>query len=386
MDFQLSDDQRLLRDSARDFAEGVLMPKSARWDREDSFPWENIAPMAEVGFLGISLPTEFGGGGGTVLDVVLVKEQVARVCRPSSFIVAATTGLGAKAIMLFGTEAQRQEYLPKITAGQLLIAWGMTEPDAGSDIGSMKTAASESGDGYVVTGQKTFISLCHVAHMFLVIARFGGTPGLEGLGAILVPRETPGCALGAKIETMGMRGSAMGEVFFNECLVPRENVLIPPGGFRSVLGIMSSERVAGNPPVSLGIAQAALDATIPFLQQRVQFGRKLAEFQGLQWMLADMVIKLDAARLLVYRAAANAEKGLPSILESAIAKTAANEAAVDISNTALQMHGASGYTTALPLERLVRDARGMAIGDGTVQIQRNLIASQVLRAARGAQS
>jgi butyryl-CoA dehydrogenase len=383
MNFQLTDEQRLLRDTAREFAERVLQPTAARWDREDAFPWQNIQPLAEMGFLGISLPTEYGGGGGSVLDVVLVKEQVARVCRASSFIVGATSGLGAKAIMLFGTDAQRQEYLPRITTGELLISWGMTEPGAGSDIGSINTTVHACADGgYVVSGHKTFISLAHVAHMYLVIARFGDTPGLPGLGAILVPRDAPGCSLGARIDTMGMRGSAMGEVFFNECHVPRENVLIPPGEFRRVLSIMSSERVAGNPPVSLGIGQAALDATVTYLQQRVQFGRKLAEFQGLQWMLADMVIKLEAARLLVYRAAVNAENGLPSILEASIAKTAANEAAVEIANNALQMHGATGYTTDLPLERLVRDARGMAIGDGTVQIQRNLIAAQVLRAAR----
>lgn len=383
MQFALTDEQRLLKDTAREFADRVLKPKAAQWDRDDEFPWENISALKELGFLGITLPTEYGGGGGSLMDVVLVMEEVARVCPPSAFIVSCQTGLGAKAIMLHGTEAQRQQYLPRIASGELLMGWGMTEPAAGSDLGSIQTTATLRDGRYVLNGQKTFISLAHVAHLFLVIARIGDRPGLEGLGAVLVPRDTPGFSVGAKIRTLGIRGTGMGELFMDNCEVPEENLLIPSGGgFRQLLSIMSGERVAGNPPISLGIAQGALDATVGYMQERVQFGQRLAEFQGLRWMLADMAIKLEAARVLVYRAASNAEGGAPSLFEASVAKTVANEAAIDIANSALQIHGAYGYTTELPLERMVRDARGMAIGDGTVQIQRNLIASQLLRGPR----
>jgi butyryl-CoA dehydrogenase len=260
------------------------------------------------------------------------------------------------------------------------MAWAMTEPGAGSDIGSIQTSAEERHGEYVVNGQKLFISLAHAAHMYLVIARFGGIPGLAGLGAVLVPRDTPGLRLGRKISTLGIRGTGMGELFFDDCAVPAENVLLGAGGFRKILTIMSGERIAGNPPVSVGIAQAALEASIAYLTQRQQFGHPLADFQGLRWKLADMALKVDAARLLVYRAAANAAGGAPSILEASMAKAFANEAAIAVTNDALQIHGAYGYTDELPIEKMVRDARGMAIGDGTVEVQRNLIASQLLRA------
>jgi butyryl-CoA dehydrogenase len=379
MDFHLTDEQRLLKTTAREVAERELRPKAARWDREDTFPWENIPILREAGFLGISIPPAYGGGGGSLLDVVLVMEQVARVCPPSSFIVSCQTGLGAKAIALYGSEAQRETLLPKITRGETLIGWGMTEPAAGSDLGGIQTTARRCDGGYVLNGQKTFISLAHVAHLFLVITRIGDAPGLDGLGAFLVPRDTPGFSLGAKIQTLGIRGTGMGELFFDNCQVAADDLLIPPGGFREVLRIMSGERVAGNPPISLGIADAALEATVAYMHQRRQFGPSLADFQGLRWMLADMAIKLEAARVLVYRAAANAENGIPSAFEASVAKTMANEAGIEITNAALQIHGAYGYTTDLPIERMLRDARGMAIGDGTVQIQRNLIASHLLR-------
>lgn len=382
MDFQLSESQRLLQDTAREFADRVLKPNAARWDREDQFPWENVARLREMGFLGISLPTQYGGGGGSLFDVVLVMEQVARVCPPSAFIVSCQTGLGAKVIALWGTEEQRERYLPKIASGEMLLAWGMTEPSAGSDIGSMQTRAVLRDGQYVINGQKTFISLAHVAHACLVLTRIGDTPGLAGLGAIMVPRDTPGFTVGAKIRTLGIRATGMGELFFDDCTVPAENLILPPGSFREVLQVMSGERVAGNPPISLGVAQAAFDASLSYVQQRSQFGRHLADFQGLRWMLADMAIKLEAARLLVYRAAASAEGGIPSTVDASMAKTFANEAAIEITNAALQLHGAYGYTTELPIERMLRDARGMAIGDGTVQIQRNLIAAELLRGAR----
>lgn len=379
MDFQLTDEQRLLKQTVRQLAEEKLRPRAAHWDRTDEFPYENIPILREAGLIGMMLPSEYGGGDASLVDFVLVMEEIARACVASSFLVGCQSGLAAKAILDYGTEEHRQRYLPKIATGEMLLAWGMTEPGAGSDIGSLQTSAQERNGECVLNGQKIFISLAHAAHLFLVIARFEKIPGLDGLGAVLVPRDAPGLRLGRKIKTLGIRGTGMGELFFDDCVVPAENVLLGAGGFRKILTIMSNDRIAGNPPVSVGIAQAALDAAIAYLGQREQFGRKLAEFQGLRWKLADMAIKVDTARLLVYRAAANAAQGSPSILEASIAKTFANEAAISVTSDALQIHGAYGYTDELPIEKMFRDARGLAIGDGTVEVQRNLIASQLLR-------
>ncbi|MDQ1617631.1 MAG: hypothetical protein QOE19_200 [Actinomycetota bacterium] len=378
MDFQLTDEQRMLVEAARDVAKRGLSAQAARWDQEDVFPRENVPTLASAGLLGLTLPEEYGGGGGTILDLVLAMEQIATVCPPSAFILGCQTGLGAKAISMYGSEDLKSALLPKFCTGEKLIAWAMSEPGAGSDIGGMHTNAVRTGSGYRVSGEKTWISLATAADVFVVITRFEGAPGLKGLGAVIVDRDTPGLQVGKKVHTMGMRGTGMASVLLDGCEVPDENVLLGPGQYRALLAIMSGERVAGNPPVSLGIAGAALTAAKAYLGAREAFGQKLSEFQGLRWKLADMAIQLECARVLVYRAAANAGSGLPSTFEASVAKVVANEAAVAIADAALQIHGAAGYGLEFPVERMARDARGMCIGDGTVEIQRNLIAAELL--------
>jgi butyryl-CoA dehydrogenase len=348
-----------------------------------SFPHENIEILAKTGLLAISLPEEYGGGGATLLDLALVLEQLAMACPSTALIVGAQSGFGAKAIALHGSDDMKSALLPHFCSGEKLLSWGMSEPGAGSDIGNMRTNAVSDGTDFLVSGEKTWISLATVADVFLIVTRFNGEPGLKGLGAVVMPRDTPGLEVGPKIETLGIRGTGMASVHLDNCRVPAANVLLGPGRYRDLLHIMNGERAAGNPPISLGIAGAALAAAQAYLATREVSGRKLQDFQGLRWKFADMVVALEAARMLVYRAAAEAGSDLASNVHASVAKIAANEAAIGIADAALQMHGAAGYTTDFDVERMFRDARGLSIGDGTVEVQRNVIAGEMLgRVAR----
>lgn len=378
MDFQLSQEQRALVDLARAVATDHLAPRAAVLDREMSFPHENVEVLAKTGLLGLGLPVSHGGGGASALELALVLEQLAAACPSTALVLGAQSGFGAKAIALFGSDQMRDDLLPAFASGQHLLSWAMSEPGAGSDIGRMHTNASAVSDGYLLSGEKTWISLATVADYFVVITRFDGEPGLPGLGAVVLPRETPGLEVGAKIETLGIRATGMATVRFDGCFVPAERVLLGPGRFRDLLRIMSGERAAGNPPIALGIGQAALEAARGYLGTREVGGHLLRDFQGLRWQFADLVVRLEAARLLVYRAAANAAAGLASDVEASMAKIAANEAAIAVADTALQIHGAAGYGREFPVERMLRDARGLSIGDGTVEVQRNLIAGDLL--------
>lgn len=378
MTFDLTEEQHALVSSMREFSHHKLAPRSEHWDRTDEFPRENVELMAQAGLFGFTLSERYGGSGASALDCVLAMEQIAEVCRASAFLFACQNGPSVRALEMFASDSIKEELLPEICAGRKLIAWGMSEPGAGSDIGRMSTNAKKVAGGFSIRGEKTWISLAREADVFVVITRFENTPGLDGIGAILVPRDIPGLEVGPKIKTLGIHGTGMASLFFDGCEVPDENVILGPGNFRQLLEIMSGERVVSNPPISLGIAAAALQSVRDYLPARPVSGQPLSNFQGLRWKVADMAIQLESARLLVYRAAANAGSGLPSSLDASIAKVAANEAAVKIADTALQLHGAAGYSLQFPVERLVRDARGMCIGDGTVEIQRNLIANAVL--------
>ena len=379
MDFELTPEQRELKRSVRRLAEREFRPKAARWDEEETFPWENVPVLRDAGLLGLALPEAYGGAGGTVLDLALVMEELARCCVATAFIVGQQNGFGAKAIALFGTDEQRGHHLPAIARGERLVAWAMSEPGAGSDLRGLACRARRDGDHYVVDGRKTFCSLGGVSHLNVVICRFDDVPGFPGLGALLVEQATPGFARGRDIPEMGLRGTAMTDLVFEGCRVPAASVLIAPGEFRKILQIMDGERTAGNPPMSLGIAQAALEAALRFAEERRAFGQRVADFQGIRWMLADMAVKVEAARLLVYRAAWRAARGAPDPFEASVAKAYTNEIAVSVCNDALQIHGGYGYTREFPVERMLRDARGLCIGDGTTQIQKNIIAKHLVR-------
>jgi alkylation response protein AidB-like acyl-CoA dehydrogenase len=378
MDFELTDEQRMLKETAHRLAQGVFKPLAARWDENSEPPLPNLRVLAENGFTGITIPEEYGGGGGTVFDAVLAMEEIARVCPVTAGMILGNCA-NSEIIMLFGTEEQKRRYLPPIAKGEKLIAWGMTEPDAGSAATEMKTRAVLRDGHYTLNGNKIFITRASVAKLFIVFARMGESPGAKGICSYVLDRDTPGFAIGKAEKTMGFKGAGSCELILDDCQVPKENLLTPPGSFGKVMRGLNIARVL-NPTFCLGIAQGAFDLAKEYSKVRRQFGKELCAFQGIQWMLADMAVKVDAMRLLIYRAAITVGSGSPEgPLHAAIAKTYANEASFDVANAALQIHGAYGYSQEFPLERMVRDVRAFQIAGGSTQILRNLIASLILK-------
>jgi alkylation response protein AidB-like acyl-CoA dehydrogenase len=376
MDFQLTPDQLDLQRLVREVARNELKPLASRWDRTHEFPWESIRHLARVGVLGLTIPEAYGGLGGSWIEAVLAIEEVARACYQTAMAVLGEVGVQTQAIVHYGSEAQKQRYLPAVARGELMCAICMTEPDAGSDVAAITTRAVEDGHGgYVVNGAKVLISRADVAGVFVTYVRFGDVPGSRGVGAVLIDRDTPGLEIGPGEETLG--GEQLFSVFFHDLRLPPQAVLVREQGFKKMMRAFNGQRCL-NAAISLGQAQGAFDEGLAYVQARQQFGRRLADFQGLRWMLADMAIELDAARLLVYRAAVNAGSDLPNPVEAAMAKTFANEMAVRVSNQALQLFGGHGYLKSMPVERYVRGARFGALGGGTPQIQRNIIADALV--------
>jgi hypothetical protein len=375
--YPLTAAQRTLTERARHFATTVVAPHVEEMDRTNNYPWPIVKAMVQERFMGMTVPPEYGGDGHSLLDVVVVVEELAKVCGTVARIaVDANMGI-VGAIRLYGTEAQRRRYLPLVLAGEK-PAIAITEPEAGSAATSLTTAATRDGNGYLLNGEKRWITGAGVSQLYLVFARFDGIPKAAGIGGLLVDAATPGLSVPKVRWMMGLRGMPEGDVVFHDCRVPDDHVLVHPGdGFKRLMTSYNAQRV-GAATVALGIAQGAFDLAVAYANHREQFGRKIGEFQGLQWMLADMHIQLQSARLLIYHAAANAGDGFPDALEAATAKVAAAEAAIAVTNAALQVHGAAGYSCELPLERMARDARMFAIGGGTVEMQRNLIAARIL--------
>jgi alkylation response protein AidB-like acyl-CoA dehydrogenase len=377
MDFRLTAEQRALQMRARTLADTAFRDRAARWDAAEEYPWDNVVDLVKAGFMGLSVPREYGGAGGSLLDVLLVVEEMARVCGVTSRIVVEGNVGAVGALIAFGTEAQKRRYLPWVLEGDK-PAIAITEPEAGSAATDLATRADEAPEGWSLHGEKRWITGAGVSRLHLVYCRMSGTPGAEGIGGILVERDTPGFTIGERDRTMGLRGIPEGHLHFDGCRVGKEQVLVgPPDGFKKLMSAYNSQRL-GAATVALGLAQGAYELALAYAMWRRQFGRAIAEFQGIRWKLADMAIKIDAARLLIHRAAANAGTGFPDALESAKAKTFAAEMAQEVTSQALQVHGAAGYGRALPLERMVRDARMFAIGGGTVEMMRNLIADRIL--------
>lgn len=374
MDFKLNEQQLALQDSARKLAREVFKDKAAHWDRMAEVPWENIRLLGEQGYLGLIIPEQYGGAGASLMDLVLVLEQLGWACVSSTMYVF-SSNVHANRITQLGTEAHKQKYLPRIASGEMLPCHAMSEPQAGSDAHRMKTSAVRDGDFYVVNGSKCWISRGAVSHLVLVDVVFKDEEKAPK-GLLIIEHGTPGFEIGKVEEMMGHRGSPSTELIFRDCRVPVGNRMAH-GDFSASLMSMSLSRCC-NSAIALGVAQRAYDEAVDYVQQREAFGKHLADFQGLRWMVADMAVKLEAARMLIYRAAANATAGFPSELEAAIAKTFANEAALAVVSDAMQLFGANGYSAAYPMERLYRDVRGFAIAGGTTQIQRNLIARKVL--------
>src|SRR5262245_12239334 len=377
MDFELTAEQEALRTRARELADGLFAARASRWDEREEYPWDNVKDLAAAGFMGMTIPREFGGGDRPLLDVVLVIEEIARACGVTARIVVEGNLGVVGALRAYGTEAQKHRYFPWVLEGEK-PAIAITEPEAGSAATDMLTRAEETPDGWRLTGHKRYITGAGTSRIYLVYARFGGRPGAGGIGGVFDERDTPGFRLGRRELMMGLRGIPEGELHFDGCVVPRENLLVGPGdGFKKLMRAYNGQRL-GAATVALGLAQGAYERALAYSTERRQFGRPIADFQGLRWKLADMATRLDAARLLIHRAAARADRGFPDALEAAKAKTFTAETAQFVTNEALQIHGAAGYGRSLPLERMARDARMFAIGGGTLEMMRNLIADRIL--------
>ena len=378
----LDQNRTALRDSARELAEGQIEARAAEVDRAEQYPWGNVTDLKDAGFFGMTIPKDYGGRGLDYLDAALVVEEMAKVCGVSGRI-AVEANMGAiGAIMAYGTEEQKRLAADLVLSGDK-PAICITEPDAGSAATEMTTRADKVGNHYILNGKKHWITGGGVSRLHLIFARvFDENGNEEGIGGFIAIRdETEGLVIGERAPTMGLRGIPEAEVMFEDMAVPPANLVIPPRGLRKgfadLMNAYNSQRV-GAATVALGVAQGAYEKALEYSKAREQFGRPIAEFQGLQWMLADMSIQLSASRALIHSAAVNLVDGFPEPLAAAQAKVFTSEMAIKVTNDALQVFGAAGYSRDNPLERMVRDARMFTIGGGTAQVLRTLIAGRIL--------
>jgi hypothetical protein len=377
--FTLTEDQEALRREIRDFAAREIAPNVLRWDEASEFPMEVVKQLGAMGLLGVIFPPEYGGAGLGYVDYMLAIEELSAVDGSIGIIVAAHNSLCTNHIFLAGSEAQKKKYLPKLTTGEHLGAWGLTEPGSGSDASAARTTAVRKGDHYVLNGTKTFITNGHYADVSVIIAVTNKEQGTHGLSAFIVETGTPGFRPGKKENKLGLRASDTSELIFEDCAVPAENLLGKEGeGFVDAMRTLDGGRIS-IAALSLGIAKGALDASVSYVKQRRQFGKAIAEFQGIQWKLADMATELDAARLLTLRAAVLKDAGKRVTQESAMAKLYASEVAVRICNEAVQLHGGYGFIKDYPVEKFYRDVKLCTIGEGTSEIQRMVIGREILK-------
>lgn len=381
MDFALDSEHQLFRERFRAFANDVVAPRAAEIDRTGEFPWDVINAAAELGLLGVPIPEEYGGVGADGLAFTLLIEELAGACGSTALTIAAHTGLVCVPLLMFGNEEQKRRFLTPLAEGKMLGAFGLTEPQAGSDAGATRTTAVRDGNEFVINGQKVFTTNGSIAGVIIVTAVTDPEAGRRGISNIIVPADAPGVSFGQDQEKMGLHGSVTSQVYFQDCRVPVDNLLGRPGeGFRQFLQVLDGGRI-GIGAMSVGIAQAAVRAARDYALEREQFGQRIADFQAISFMLADMATQLEAARWLVYRAAWLKDRGLPHTTEAAMAKLFASEAAERICHKAIQIHGGYGYTTEYPVERYYRDVRLTEIGEGTSEIQRLVIARRLLAEA-----
>lgn len=381
MDFALDSEHQLFRERFRAFANDVVAPRAAEIDRTGEFPWDVINAAAELGLLGVPIPEEYGGVGADGLAFTLLIEELAGACGSTALTIAAHTGLVCVPLLMFGNEEQKRRFLTPLAEGKMLGAFGLTEPQAGSDAGATRTTAVRDGNEFVINGQKVFTTNGSIAGVIIVTAVTDPEAGRRGISNIIVPADAPGVSFGQDQEKMGLHGSVTSQVYFQDCRVPVDNLLGRPGeGFKQFLQVLDGGRI-GIGAMSVGIAQAAVRAARDYALEREQFGQRIADFQAISFMLADMATQLEAARWLVYRAAWLKDRGLPHTTEAAMAKLFASEAAERICHKAIQIHGGYGYTTEYPVERYYRDVRLTEIGEGTSEIQRLVIARRLLAEA-----
>jgi alkylation response protein AidB-like acyl-CoA dehydrogenase len=379
VNFSLSDDQLVLQKSVRELCERLIIPNARRWDEEEVFPHEIIPAMGEMGLLGMQIPEEYGGAGMKFLDYVVALEEVARADASVGLTMASHNSLCTGHLFLAGNEVQRKKYLPRLATGQALGGWGLTEPGSGSDAGAARTRAVPKGSAHwVINGTKTFITQGSVGSIYVVLASTSPEKKAKGLTAFIVERGTPGFRTGKRIEKMGLHASDTTELIFEECEVPEEQRLGEiDAGFFDTLKILDKGRI-GIGAWAVGIGRAALEASLKYAKDRVQFGKPISDFQAIQHMLADMAMELDAARLLVWRAAIMQDQKLRTTQESAMAKYYAARATMRACNAAVQIHGGYGYTREFDVERYLRDAKLAEIGEGTNEVQKMVIARELL--------
>lgn len=379
MNFGLTREQELVRQMVREFAVNEVKPIAAEIDETERFPMENVKKMAELGMMGIPFPKELGGSGGDVLSYIIAVEELSKVCGTTGVILSAHTSLCASLIYENGIPSQKEKYLVPLAKGEKIGAFGLTEPGAGTDAAGQQTTAVLDGDNYILNGSKIFITNGGVADTFIVFAMTDKSQGTRGISAFIVEKSFPGFSIGKKEDKLGIRASSTTELIFENCIVPKENLIGKEGkGFGIAMKTLDGGRI-GIAAQALGIAEGAYEETIKYMKERKQFGRSLSAFQGLQWMIAEMETKIEAAKLLVYKAAWLKQNKLPYSVDAAKAKLFAAEVAMDVTTKAVQLHGGYGYTKEYPVERMMRDAKITEIYEGTSEVQKMVIAGAALR-------
>ncbi len=373
----MTEEQKLFQKTVRKFCEKEIKPLASKIDKEEYFPWDMYKKMGKLGLMGMTVPKKYGGAGIDKICYMIALEEISRLCGSTGITVEAHNTLGIGYIYEAGTEEQRKKYLPRLTGGEAFAALAITEPNAGSDVGGIQTTAVIDGDEWVLNGTKQFITSGDIAEAVIVMAKTDKTKGTKGISAFIVEKDTPGFKVGQLEDKLGLRGSRTAELIFEDCHVPKENILGEKDkGFYGVMDTLDHGRTAVG-AMSVGIARGALEDSIAYVKQREQFGRPIGKFQAIQWMIADMATEIDAARLLVYRAAYLEDNNMSFSKEAAIAKLFASEIAMRATRNAIQIHGGYGYMRDRPLERYFRDIKLCQIGEGTSEIQRIVIAKRL---------
>lgn len=379
MQFDLSEDQRMIREAAREFAEKEIKPVAAKLDEEAEFPAEIVAKLGELGFMGMMVPEKYDGAGLDAVSYAMAVEEISRADASTGVIMSVNNSLVCQPILDFGSEYLKEKYLKKLASGGALGAYSLTEPEAGSDAGSIQTTAVPDGDDYIINGTKIFVTSGAAADVIVLFASTDREAGSKGLSAFVIEKGFPGFSVGKKENKMGIRASVTSELVFEDCRVPKANVLGEEGmGFKVAMQALDGGRI-GIASQAVGIAQACLDESVRYSKERKQFGKPISSFQAVQWMLADMATRIEASRLLTYRAAYVKDKGSRFSKDAAMAKLFASETAVDAAIDAVQIHGGYGYMKEYTVERLFRDSKITEIYEGTSEIQRLVIAAHLLK-------
>lgn len=381
MFYDLSEEQEIFKRTLRKFCENELAPKASDWDERQEFPWENVEKMKKLGLWGLTIPERYGGSGADMVIYVTAVIEIARVCGSTAVTFLLHNGVPTKSIWRFGTEDQKKKYLPLAASGEKLFAWGQTEPSGGSDATAMKTSGILKDDHYILNGTKVFITSGGVAEVYIIWARTDpqAIKKSKGLSCFIVEKGFPGFSIGKKENKMGLRGSPTAELIFDDCLVPKGNLLLKhPEAFGKMMNLFNGERL-GNSALAIGSAESGFEYAIKYVQQREAFGKKVSEFQGIQWILADMATQIETAKLLLYKTAHMTDQELPIIKESCMTKIVANENSQKVTNMAIQLLGGYGYMRDYPVERYYRDCRAQALGGGTPQILRSVLGAQLLK-------